>query len=274
NRRRVALCTDDRQPPDLLDEGGIDHMLRVLVESGLEPLEALRLATLNPADYFGLRDRGAVAPGRRADLVVVADLHAFAAEEVYVMGEPVARSGQALPWRLPPAPAPPPPSMRVDWDAVDLSIPVRGDNVRVIRVVADQIVTEALVTQPRVVDGHVVADPVRDLLKIAVLERHTGSGRAGLGLVHGIGLTEGALAGTVAHDHHNLIAVGVDDVSMLAALRAVAETGGGLAVARGADILAALTLPVGGLMSDRPIETIRRDLEAVLQAARSLGSPL
>ncbi len=274
NRRRVALCTDDRQPPDLLDEGGIDHMLRVLVESGIEPLEALRLATLNPAEYFGLRDRGAIAPGRRADVVVVSDLHSFAAEEVFVGGEPVARSGEALPWNLPAPPTPPPPSMQVPWDRVDLSIPARGDRVRVIRVVPDQIVTDAILTPPRVVDGLVAADPVRDLMKIAVIERHTGSGRVGLGLVHGMGLTEGALASTVAHDHHNLIVVGADDRSMLSAARAVASGGGGLAVARGDAILSALPLPVGGLMSDRPMEAVRLGLEAVIEAARGLGSDL
>jgi adenine deaminase len=274
NRRRVALCTDDRQPPDLLDEGGVDHMLRVLVESGIEPVEALRLATLNPAEYFGLRDRGAIAPGRRADVVVVSDLHSFAAEDVFVGGTLVARSGEALPWSLPPPPPPPAPSMRVEWDRVDLSIPARGDRVRVIRVVPDQIVTDTGVTRPRVIDGMVAADPVRDLLKIAVIERHTGSGRVGLGIVQGMGLAEGALASTVAHDHHNIIVVGVDDRSMLSAARAVAAEGGGLAVARGDGVLATLPLPVAGLMSDRPMDRVRQGLEAVLEAARNLGSGL
>jgi len=120
----------------------------------------------------------------------------------------------------------------------------------------------------------VVADPDRDLLKIAVMERHRGSGRVGLGLVTGMGLKEGAIAGTVAHDHHNVVAIGVDDESILAAVRRVAEMGGGLAVARGGEAIATLTLPVGGLMSLAPIETIRDDLEEVVGAARALGSPL
>ena len=274
NRQRVALCTDDRQPPDLLDQGGIDHMLRVAVESGVEPLEAIRLATLNPSEYFGLRDRGAVAPGRRADLVVVDDLFSFSRPDVYVAGAAVAGGGSLLPFHSPAPPPPPPPSMHIPWDRVDLTVPARAGSVRVIRAIPDQLVTEAFVTEPRIVDGVVVSDPTRDLLKIAVIERHTGSGRVGLGFVVGLGLSEGALAGTVAHDHHNLIVVGVDDESMLAAARAVADLGGGLSVARGPEIMATLPLPLGGLMSLQPIEEIRTGLDAVLAAAATLGSAL
>jgi adenine deaminase len=120
----------------------------------------------------------------------------------------------------------------------------------------------------------VVADPGRDLLKIAVLERHRGTGRVGLGLVRGLGLREGALAGTVAHDHHNLVVAGADDPSMVTAARAVAELGGGLAVGRGQEVVATLALPVGGLMSDRPVERVREELDRVVEAARALGSPL
>jgi adenine deaminase len=274
NRRRVALCTDDRQPPDLLDEGGIDAMLRTLVREGIPPVEAIRMATLNPAEHFRLDDRGAVAPGRRADLVVVRDLGDLVVEEVYAAGALVARDGVALPWSLPPAPSPPPPSMRMDWERVSLEIPASEGRIRVIRAVPNQLVTREEVLDPTVEGGHVVADPSRDLLKMAVLERHTGSRRVGLGLVTGFGLKAGAMAGTVAHDHHNLVALGVDDESILAAARAVAEMGGGLAVARGAQVLAILPLPVGGLMSAEPIETVRRGLEEVVAAARALGSPL
>jgi adenine deaminase len=274
NRRRVALCTDDRQPPDLLDEGGIDAMLRTLVREGIPLVEAVRMATLNPAEHFRLGDRGAVAPGRRADLVVLRDLEDLVVEEVYAGGVLVARGGAALPWKLPSPPPPPPPSMRVDWARVSLTIPTREGRIRVIRAVPDQLVTLAEEVLPTVEGSRVVADPTRDLLKIAVLERHTGSGRVGLGLVAGVGLKAGAMAGTVAHDHHNLVAVGADDESMLAAARAVAGMGGGLAVARGSQVLATLPLPIGGLMSGEPIETIRKGLEDVVAAARGLGSPL
>ena len=273
-RHRVCLCTDDRQPPDLLDEGGIDSMLRTVVESGVAPLEALRLATLNTAEHFGLHDRGAVAPGRRADLVVVEDLEGFSATEVWIGGRRVARDGTCLPWPSREGVRPPAPSMAVEWREADLTIPAREGEVRVIRAVPDQIVTAHETATPTVRGGEVVADPDRDLLKIAVLERHRGTGNVGLGLVRGMGLKRGAIGGTVAHDHHNLILVGADDDSMRTAAGAVAEAGGGLSVALGDEVLALLPLPVGGLMSDAPIEEIRGALDRVVRAARDLGSTL
>lgn len=273
NRRRVSLCTDDRQPADLLDEGGIDAMLRILIAEGMDPTDAIPLATLNPAEYFGLHDRGAVAPGRRADLVVVGDLDRMDVREVYAGGELVASNGSPR-WerRLPPPP--PLPSMAVAWDRVNLEIPSREGPVRVIRAIPDQIVTGSEITEPRVVEGAVVADPPRDLLKIAVIERHTASGRMGLGLVTGIGLQRGAIAGTVAHDHHNIIVIGADDASMMTAVRRVADLGGGLAVAEMETVLASLALPVAGLMSSEPIETIRDGLDQVVAATQRLGSRL
>lgn len=274
NSRRVALCTDDRQPPDLLDEGGIDAMIRTLVREGMDPVAALRLATLNPAEHFGLKDRGAIAPGRRADLLVVEELGSLEVSRVYAGGREAARNGLALDWDLGPPTSPPAPSMAVPWEEVDLAIPARQGEVRVIEAIPDQILTGATTARPRLQDGRVVTDVSRDLLKIAVVERHRGTGRVGLGLVTGLGLREGAIAGTVAHDHHNLVMVGVDDVSMLTAGRRVAEMKGGLAVARKEEVLQDLPLPVGGLMSPRPLEAIRRDLDRVVQEARGLGSPL
>lgn len=274
NLRRAALCTDDRQPPDLLDEGGIDAMVRVLIEEGVDPVEALRLATVNPAEYFGLRDRGAVAPGRCADLLVFSDLRRPEAELVLSGGRVVAEMGSVKDWPTVPAPAPLPPSVHIDWSAVRFEIPARDGSVRVIGVIPDQIVTGHHVETPTVRDGRVVADPERDLLKMAVIERHTGRSGVGLGLVRGMGLRRGAIAGTVAHDHHNLIVIGADDVSMATAARAVAQSQGGLAAAEGEKVMASLALPVAGLMSDRPIEEVRERLDAVVAAAHALGSPL
>ena len=274
SRRRIALCTDDRQPPDLLDEGGIDYMLRTLIAEGVDPVEAIGLATLNPAEYFGLHDRGAVAPGRRADLVVVPSLDELRAAMVFSGGQLVAAGGKALWPRASRLPAPPASSMAVRLDALDFSIPKRRGQVRVIRAVPDQIVTRWEAVTPSVAGDRVVTDTARDLLKIAVVERHSGSGRVGLGLVTGIGLRSGAIAGTVAHDHHNIIVIGVDDASMRTAVRAVTELRGGLAAARGERILASLALPVGGLMSEAPIEAIRASLDDVVESARTLGSPL
>ena len=273
NRRRFGLCTDDRQPPDLLDEGGIDAMLRTLISAGLPPVEAVRMATLNPAEHYGLTNRGALAPGRRADIVVTRDLTTLSVDEVWVGGRRVAEGGQALPWAVEGV-EPPPPSMRVDVERIDFSIAAGAGSIRVIVLEPDQLVTASEVAEPKVSGGWAVSDPERDIVKIAVVERHRGSGRVGLGFVRGMGLREGAIAGTVAHDHHNLIVMGVDDTSMAAATRAVVEMGGGLAAARENRVLATLALPVGGLMSAQPIERVRKELEQVIEAARELGSPL
>jgi adenine deaminase len=277
NLRRAALCTDDRQPPDLLDDGGIDHMIRVLVEHGIAPIEAIRLATLNPAEYFGLHDRGAIAPGRRADLIAFDTLDRPVVDWVMAGGKLVAEHGIATAWVAPPEVPAPPPSMRVDWQAVRFEIASPGNTdarARVIRVIPDQLLTGEEHVTPSVHDDKVLADPARDILKIAVIERHAGSGRTGLGLVAGMGLQRGAIAGSVAHDHHNIIVIGADDVSMHTAARAVAAMSGGLTVVDGDTVTARLPLPIAGLMSAAPIEQIRTELEAVVAAARALGSPL
>jgi adenine deaminase len=271
--RRLCFCTDDRQPDDLLEEGSIDHMIRIAIAEGIDPVTAFRLGTLNAAEHYGLRDRGAVAPGRRADLVVFRDLREPRAEMVFRGGILVApspsRTGEGAP-----AHAELPPTVHVAPDWLDFAIPAEGSRVRVIGAVPDQLVTESLVMDAAVHDGHAVADPERDLLKMAVVERHRGTGAIGRGFVHGIGLKRGAIAGTVAHDHHNLVVIGADDRSMRTAALAVAGSHGGLAVADGEEVLALLPLPIAGLMSDRPIEEVREGMRALLDAAHSLGARL
>lgn len=274
NERRLCFCTDDRQPADLLDEGSIDHMVRFAIGRGVAPVIAWRLGSLNAAEHYRLGDRGAVAPGRRADLVVFSELEAPAAEEVWIAGELVARDGEALFERRAVAAGAPRNTVDVDLESLDLAMPAGQGDVRVIGVVPHQLVTESLVETPKIVAGEAVADPARDLLKIAVVERHRRTGHVGRGFVRGFGLTRGAIAGTVAHDHHNLMLVGVDDLSMRTAADAVVRAGGGLAVADGETVRALLPLPVAGLMSDRPIEEIRRGMDELLAAARELGSKL
>jgi adenine deaminase len=275
--RRICLCTDDRHPAELLEEGSIDHMIRIAIAEGIDPVVAIRMATLNPAEHYGLRDRGAVAPGRRADLVVFPDLAAPRAERVFRSGDLVARDGRLLtdergrPHR---ATASLPPTVHVDPERLDFSIRAVGSRVRVIGTVPDQLVTRELVMDVTLREGQAVADPGRDLLKMAVVERHHGTGRIGLGFVHGIGLRRGAIAGTVAHDHHNLVVIGADDSSMRTAALAVVKAGGGLAAAEGESVLALLPLPLAGLMSDSPIETVRDGMHTLLAAARGLGASL
>ena len=269
--RRTCLCTDDRQPDDLLEEGSVDHLVRFAIRSGLDPVTVIRMATLNPAEHYRLSDRGAVAPGRRADLFVFSNLSAPRAEMVFRGGELVAQDGELTAALSPRGSFDLPRTVHLDPGRLDFSIRAEGTRVRVIGVIPDQLLTESLVMDAAVRDGLAVAAPERDLLKMAVVERHRGSGGMGLGFVRGIGLRRGALAGTVAHDHHNLVVIGADDVSMRTAARAVAETGGGQAVAVGEDVVERLPLPLAGLMSDRPIEDVRDRARALRQAARSLG---
>jgi adenine deaminase len=274
NERHLCLCTDDRQPPDLIAEGSIDHLVRLAIDAGVPPQTAIRMATLNTAQHFRLDDRGAVVPGRRADLVVFSDLERPTPESVYVGGSLIAQGGAMLGeqagGKMPPLRN----SVSVDWGKVCLAIRATGNRVRVIGLVPDQIVTTHEVMDPKVVDGIAVQDPARDLLKMAVIERHGRGGSVGLGFVRGVGLERGAIAGTVAHDHHNLVVIGADDVSMLTAARAVADVGGGQVAASGAEVLALLPLPIAGLMSDLPLADVRRRIEELHAAAAGLGSKL
>jgi len=269
---RLMWCTDDRHPHDLLTEGHLDAMIRRAIRGGVDPQQAIRLATLNPATYFGLPRSGAVAPGYRADLVVFSDLANPEVEEVYTAGRCTARDGRLLDSTVLPKPPPLAPAMHLDTAALDFRVPAAGARMRVIDIVPGQIVTGQSLEAPTLVDGRAVADPARDLLKIAVIERHRGTGRTGIGFVRGMGLRRGALASSVAHDAHNVIVVGADDADMAAAVRQVVSMQGGLAVVADATPLASLALPIAGLMSPEPIEAVRARLDALISAARGLGA--
>lgn len=279
NARRICFCTDDRTPGDLLRQGSIDMMVRRAIAFGISPIEAIRMATLNTAEWFGLHHLGAIAPGRTANLIVFDDLNAPAAKQVYSRGQLVAANGAVTtPEQQPADPLRTAPlgSCEINWDRFDLKVKARGERIRVIGLRPDQLVTDPLVVSAKIVDGKVVSDIANDVLKMSVIGRHCGrlSGKQAIGFIRGVGLRRGAIAGTIAHDHHNLVIIGADDASMTTAAREAERLGGGLVVAEGANVLARLSLEVGGLMSERPVEEVAARYDQLLEAAHKLGSPL
>lgn len=274
NARRICFCTDDRHPADLLDQGSVDYLVRTAVQSGVDLVTAIRMATLNTAEWFRLYDRGGIRPGNRADLIVFDDPEAFDVRLVIRGGQVVAEDGRLLPFDLPERPSYLRGSMNVNWHSVNFTIPAEGRRAHVIGVLPDQLITEDRILEIPSDSGVAASDPERDIVKMAVIERHMASGRMGKGFVQGLGLRRGAIASTIAHDHHNLVVAGSDNISLTTAAAAVTDMGGGLAVADGIQILARLPLPVAGLMSDRPIAEVRRQLDEVIGAAHGLGSPL
>ena len=272
NHSAICFCTDDRIPADLIDHGSIDHMIRIAIAEGIDPLLAIRMGSSNTARHFGLKKYGAIAPGKYADLLVVEDLRDFRPEQVYRGGILVAENGKMTAESGPPRRVDLRSTVNLSSAAPDFAVPAESKRIRVIATITDQVVTERLVADAKIVDGSVVSDVERDILKFAMLERHRASGDIGLAFIKGFGLKRGAIAGTVAHDHHNLAVIGADDVSMGAAVSAIAEMGGGLVVADGQRVLASLPLPIAGLLSDLPIEVVRARYDRMIAAAHELGN--
>jgi adenine deaminase len=264
NTRRICFCTDDRQPADLLAQGSIDYMVREAIAFGINPVDAIRMATLNTAEWFNLPDRGGIAPGRFADLFTFTDLAKPQAARVWVGGREATfpPHGDVTFYS----------ATMYNVSEASFRVPAKGKTIRVIGSLPDQLVTDHRKVEAKIIAGHVESDHGRDILKMAVVERHHNTGNIGLGFIHGFGLQRGAIAGTVAHDHHNLVIVGVDDASMALAAKAILDMGGGLVAVADGKVLAKLPLPIAGLMSDRPIEEVRKAYDELIAAARSLGS--
>ena len=289
NSFRISLVSDDRDPIDLKENGHLDYLVRTAISFGLPPIRAIQMVSINTARYFGLKNIGAIAPGFRADFILLDDLESFRISEVFLGGKRIDSGGISR--------------VKNEEDFFILNnnnssssflqntmhiksiddpnmfvIPANSittsSRLQVIGVIPGQIITQKRII-PAKVDkkyGGVVADAQRDLAKLAVIERHHKTGNVGLGFVQGLGLERGAMASSVAHDSHNLVVAGMNDNDMLIAVRYISSIGGGLAVAENRHIIAGLPLPIAGLMSNQPIESVISNLTAVNQACLKLGN--
>ncbi|MCR6544380.1 adenine deaminase [Dehalobacterium formicoaceticum] len=274
--RRSMLVTDDKHPGDLLREGHLDGMIRTLIAQGVRPLEAIRMATLNPAQYFGLKDLGAIAPGYRADFLVLSDLKSFEIKEVYKDGRLAAQKGKALPFEIPAVFAPTVlNSFHIqEVKPEQLILSGSGTKMRVIGLVPGQILTREIIVDLPHQPGEIIAwDPEQDLVKLVMAERHKNTGLTAAALVQGFGLKKGAIASSVSHDSHNLVAIGTEDQAICRAANAVAAHQGGLAIADGDQVLAILPLPIAGLMSTDGVEKVDLKLQAMKELAWTMGVP-
>ena len=273
--KRCLFVVDDRSCVDLLRDGDIDAVVRKAIGRGLDPVRAIQMATINTADYFRLDRLGAVAPGYLANLIVIGELSSLQVDMVFYQGRLVAEEGKPL---FPPYQG----GGRGLTDTVNvkpfnkeaLALFASGETEPVIETVPGQIITRKKVEKVKVLDGVVVPDTSRDILKAVVVERHKATGNIGLGLVTGFGLKRGALASSIAHDSHNIVVVGTNDEDIFTAVKEIERLNGGLVVAADGRVLASLALPIAGLLSDEPLEVVVDKLEKLEQLAKDLGTVL
>ena len=270
--KRCFFVVDDRSCFDLLREGDIDAVVRKAINRGLEPVRAIQMATINAAEYFRLHDRGGIGPGYIANLVTITDLAQLEIDIVFYKGRLVARQGKPL-FPFPPVTVELKDTVRIKSPtAQSLKIAPAGETYSVIQIVPGQIATKKVVEKIQAVDGVVACNLERDILKLVVVERHKASDNIGVGLVKGFGLKKGALASSVAHDSHNVIAVGADDLDILKAIEEIKRLQGGLVVCANLEIIASLPLPIAGLLSPEPLDVVVSQYEHVEKAAASLGN--
>jgi adenine deaminase len=276
NAHQFCFCTDDRHPADLIDEGHIDHVVRRAISRGLDPCTAIAMGSLHVASHYRQPDIGAIAPGRFADLVVYDDVTQLRAQMTYFHGDLVGDDDAFVGDARDQTPAWPRSPIRIPTglDEASFRVPAIEGDIRVIGMRPGQLLTDDLRMRPSVVAGACVADPSRDLLKMAVIERHRATGNIGLGFVRGFRFARGAIASTVGHDSHNLTIVGATDADMLLAARTLEKAGGGHCVVRDGDVLCVFPLPIAGLMSDRPAQNVANMQRELLKSARALGCPL
>ncbi len=273
--KRCLFVVDDRSAFDLLRDGDIDAVVRKAIRLGLDPVRAIQLATINPAEYFRLDGLGAVAPGYMANLIVLSDLSKFQIDMVFYQGQLVAKEGEPLfPVYRPPGRRPTNTISIKPFGIEALRLLASGETEPVIEVVPGQIITRRRMEKVKISDGVIMPDIGQDILKLVVVERHRATGNIGLGLVKGFGLKRGALASSVAHDSHNIIAVGTNDEDIFAAIKEVERLSGGLVIADAGKVLANLPLPIAGLLSEEPLEVVVERLERLEHLAKDLGTTL
>ena len=272
NISRCFFVTDDRHPRDILEEGHIDFMVRTAIKAGVDPVAAVRLATLNGAEYFKLDRLGAVAPGYTADLLVLDSLDKVKVEKVFKRGVLVAENGKLVESQLNPPKIMLRSSINIKFLTLDdFKIPARGKKVRAIELRPGDIKTGEWVADATIVDGLAVSDPTRDIIKIMVIERHHASENIARAFLKGLGLKRGALASSVSHDSHNIVVAGVNDEDMLEAVIEICRMKGGLAVVADGKVLARVPLPVAGLMSEGTMAEVRDAIQHIDRVSREVG---
>ncbi len=263
NMSNCMFCTDDKHLDDLLKEGSIDHNVRLSIRHGLEPMIAITMATLNAAKCYRHHSKGAVAPGYDADLILVDDLESFNIKEVYKAGQLVAENGVYVGRKIKKNSVPAPLTNTINLPKLTtkhLEIPLTSINAHVIEIVPNRLHTHKIIGKVTVTNSQFSPSPKKDQLKLAVIERHKGTGNIGLGIVKGFGLKQGAIATTIAHDSHNLVVTGTNDTDMLAAIQALAELKGGLVYVVNGVVKASVSLPLGGLMSEESFYVVNKKL--------------
>ena len=270
NTRKCIFVTDDRHPADLKEH--INGMVRRAVEAGVDPVKAVQIASLNTAEYFGLKNLGAIAPGYKADLLILPDLKTFKPDLVIKNGVVAAENGkliaelpenEALAVRN---------SVNVRWiTPEDFRIEAKGSKVTALEVIPHQLITKSVVSEVKIEDGNAVSNVDNDTLKICVIERHRATGNIGKGFVKGFNLKCGAIASTVAHDSHNMIVIGTNDADMYAAAVALIKCKGGKVVVKDGEVISELPLPIAGLMSDRDFDYVVNKCEELNKTAHSIG---
>jgi len=272
NSRRCFFVTDDRHPNDILGEGHINFMIKKAINFGIDPITAIRMATANTAEYFGLRELGGIRPGNYADMVSFDNFKNFKIKHVIKNGEIVAKDEKPI---YHPAIRPEykiRSSVNIRWlQGDEFIIPANGRQARVIGLISEQAITESLIEDTPTSDGKVISDPQRDIMRVFVLERHRASGNIGKGLVKGLGLKRGAIASSISHDSHNIIAIGDTDDEILRAVIQINKIGGGIVIVDGEKILEMLELPIAGLMSNETLEVVSQKTDKLIKAAKKLG---